>query len=178
MAPTETEHRGLLYWLTDLWRDQRGVIRTSLTPEQCRGRLQPRLAALWTLVRPVPAIGGAGRNGGWMYRPRWFSNSFCTVLRYRVLAEPSGSRIETRAGAFILIRIMMGGFALLWIANALAMVRGMGMAQAILLTLAPLGLLVVMAAFGRWAARGDAAHLTAFLAEAVEGAVVDGRPRS
>ena len=165
-----------------LYRPKRHPLRTRLSPEEVRRRLEEcRVGLLWDAITPLPrprrmvVRGRVSERGFRLERAAWLTAPARHVASGTVLRDGVGTRVEVAvgepwtSGAFSLVAL--GGAAwLLWLAASNLLRSGGPAADPadLLFLVGPALLLVGFALVPRVLARGDSEWLLAFLEETLE----------
>lgn len=174
MALEDNRPAGPLDLIFRAWWGEKVVVRSPLPPTHVLSAVADGIDPMFTFGGQRPAIGHVGVHGGWLRKRINYRNSFQTILRFKVEAAGTGSRIICHIAAPWFGRIFM----VVWMAGVLLIGVGGGLsallagdARAILVPsvmLAGGGLLI---GFSRWLARDEAAWLLDLMLQASQGQV-------
>ena len=151
--------------MTWKWLADRYIFSTKLSPEECRARLQARLAP-WPNWRPnadQPVAGSVSPSGFSLTRAIGGRNSFQTVARGTFTNLGRNTQINLTLGVSPIVAV----FGVIWIVVVVGILTvALTSASAGAMVAIPLGMLavgVLAGVFGRFAARGEGLFLLRFL---------------
>lgn len=153
------------------------TVRTELSPEDCIARLKVAAPEGWTLLSRHSVIGEFDVGGGYIRRVGFVDRIFPPFLLLRFEGDGAGSLIHGRSG----LHWGLFAFVGLWTVVVLgqgsagwqAVLNGAPISQPVLFTLVMLGLGPLLLIAARFLIRRGAGGLVVFLAETVEGRIVD-----
>jgi hypothetical protein len=158
------------------------LLHTRLNPDECRARLQERIASWFSLTpsRQRPVEGRVSAHGFEIRKFVLYGNPYQTVAKGIFMPSPEGTRLVVRLGLSRWIRIFVGlwfgGIVFFTILAILLTMTQSPSLEAMLTRLAmPLLSLLLLFLFGagtvwlgRWLARNEAEFLMRFLRETLE----------